>query len=211
MNAMMLDERPSNEGMRSTSIKKHCSRVSIDHERTNNHVGSLGRRLGRHVVHPALGWHLGLSWAPLLSRLRLPGTNVGVVSLLATVIARPWECWSLLSGRRSRHSLPRSWWSRWSRACRRHWKPLALSRLLLLLGTRWVLLLSLLVRLDLPLLLLLRVLVPRPSVAARCSRSHLPLLVLNLPAFALGVEGRVNQMVEVVEAVIHERVLQVII
>jgi hypothetical protein len=144
MNAMMLDKRPSNEGMRSTSIKKHYSRVSIDHERTNNHVGSLGRQLGRYVVHPALGWRLGLSWAPLLSRLRLQGTNVGVVSLLAAVIAGPWECWSLLSGRRSRHSLPRSWWSRWSRACRRRWKPLALSHLLLL-GARRVLLLSLLV------------------------------------------------------------------
>jgi hypothetical protein len=56
-----------------------------------------------------------------------------------------------------------------------------------LLRTRWVLLLSLLVRLDLPLLLLLRVLVPRPSVAASHSRNHLPLLVLNLPAFVLGV------------------------
>jgi hypothetical protein len=160
------------------------------------------------VVHPALGWRLGLSWASLLSRLRLPGTNIGVVSLLAAVIARPWECWSLLSGRRSRHSLPRSWWSRWSRACWRRWKPLALSRLLLV-RTRRVLLLSLLVQLDLP--LLLRVLVPRLSVAASHSRKHLPLLVLNLPAFALGVEGRVNQMVEVVEAVVHERVLQVII
>jgi hypothetical protein len=31
------------------------------------------------------------------------------------------------------------------------------------------------------------------------------------PAFALSVEGRINQMVEVVEAVVHERVLQVII
>jgi hypothetical protein len=29
--------------------------------------------------------------------------------------------------------------------------------------------------------------------------------------FALGVEGRVNQLVEVVEAVVHERILQVII
>jgi hypothetical protein len=55
---------------------------------------------------------------------------------------------------------------------------------------------------DLPLvLLLLRILVPRPGVAARRSRSHLPLLVLNLPALALGVEGSVNQLVEVVEAV----------
>jgi hypothetical protein len=77
---------------------------------------------------------------------------------------------------------------------------------------RRVLLQSLLVRLDLPLLLLmLLVLVPRPGVAARRSTNHLPLLVLNFPAFALGVEGRINQMVEVVEAVVHERVLQVII
>jgi hypothetical protein len=75
-----------------------------------------------------------------------------------------------------------------------------------------VLLLSLLIRLDLPLLLLLLwVLVSRPSVVASHSRSHLPLLVLNLPAFALGVEGRVNQMVEVVKVMVHERVLQVII
>jgi hypothetical protein len=165
------------------------------------------------VVHPALGWRLGLSWAPLLARLRLPGTDVGVVPRLATVKARSWECWSLLPGRRSRHSLPQSWWSRWSRACRRSWKPLTLSRLLLLLRTRRVLLLVLLVLLDLPLvlLLLLRVLVLRLSVAARRSRSHLPLLVLNLPALALGVEGSVNQLVEVVEAVVHERVLQVVI
>jgi hypothetical protein len=41
--------------------------------------------------------------------------------------------------------------------------------------------------------------------------SHLPLLVLNLPALALGVEGSVNQLVEVVETVVHERVLQVVI
>jgi hypothetical protein len=68
----------------------------------------------------------------------------------------------------------------------------------------------LLVRLDLPLLLLL-VLVPRSSVAARRSRNHLPLLVLNLSALALSVEGRVNQMVEVVEAEVQESVLNVII
>jgi hypothetical protein len=60
-------------------------------------------------------------------------------------------------------------------------------------------------------LLLLRVLVPRPGVAARRSRNHLPLLVLNLPALAVGVEGSINQLVEVVEAVVHERVLQVVI
>jgi hypothetical protein len=84
---------------------------------------------------------------------------------------------------------------------------------MLLLRTRRVLLLALLVLLDLPLvlLLLLRVLVPRPGVAARRSRSHLPLLVLNLSVLALGVEGSVNQLVEVVEAVVHERVLQVVI
>jgi hypothetical protein len=68
------------------------------------------------------------------------------------------------------------------------------------------------VLLDLSLvLLLLRVLVPRPGVAARRSRSHLPLLVLNLPALALGVEGSINQLVEVVKAVVHERILQVVI
>jgi hypothetical protein len=61
------------------------------------------------------------------------------------------------------------------------------------------------------LLLLLRVLVPRPGVATSRSRSHLPLFVLNLPALTLGVEGGVNQLVEVVEAVVHERVLQVVI
>jgi hypothetical protein len=55
------------------------------------------------------------------------------------------------------------------------------------------------------------VLVPRPSVAARRSRSHLPLLVLNLPALALSVEGGVNQMVEVDEAEVQERVLNVIV
>jgi hypothetical protein len=60
-------------------------------------------------------------------------------------------------------------------------------------------------------LLLLRVLVPRPGVAARRSRSHLPLLVLNLPALALGVEGSVNQLVEVVKVVVHGRILQVVI
>jgi hypothetical protein len=76
---------------------------------------------------------------------------------------------------------------------------------------RWVLLLSRLVQLKWPLLLLLRVLVSRLSVAARCSKSHLPLLVLNLPALALGVEGGVNQMVKVVEAKVQERVLNMIV
>jgi hypothetical protein len=55
------------------------------------------------------------------------------------------------------------------------------------------------------------VLVPRPSVVARRSRSHLPLLVLNLPALALGVEGGFNQMVEVVEAEVQEGILNVIV
>jgi hypothetical protein len=49
------------------------------------------------------------------------------------------------------------------------------------------------------------------SVAARRRWSHLPLLILNLPALTLGVEGRINQMVEVVEAVVQQRILDVII
>jgi hypothetical protein len=50
-----------------------------------------------------------------------------------------------------------------------------------------------------------------PGVTTRRSRSHLPLLILNLPALALGVEGGIHQLVEVVEAVVHERILQVVI
>jgi hypothetical protein len=49
------------------------------------------------------------------------------------------------------------------------------------------------------------------SVAARRGWSHLPLLILNLPALALGVESRINQLVEVVEAVVQQRILDVII
>jgi hypothetical protein len=49
------------------------------------------------------------------------------------------------------------------------------------------------------------------SVAARRGWSHLPLLILNLPALTLGVEGSINQYVEVVKAVVQQRVLDVII
>jgi hypothetical protein len=49
------------------------------------------------------------------------------------------------------------------------------------------------------------------SVAARRGWSHLPLLILNLPALALGVECSINQLVEVVEAVVQQRILDVII
>jgi hypothetical protein len=112
------------------------------------------------------------------------------------------ECWSLLPGRRSGHSLPRSWWSR------RRWKPLTLSCLLLRTGR---ILLPLLVLLGQPLLLLLWLLISGMSVAARRRWSHLPLLILNLPALTFGVEGSINQMVEIVEAVVQQRILDVII
>jgi hypothetical protein len=92
----------------------------------------------------------------------------------------------------------------------RRWKPLTLSRLLLLLRTRWVLL-PLLVLLGRPLLLLWWRLIAGTSVAARRGWSHLPLLILNLLALTLGVEGRINQLVEVVEAVVQQRILNVII
>jgi hypothetical protein len=49
------------------------------------------------------------------------------------------------------------------------------------------------------------------SVAARRGWSHLPFLILNLPALTLGVEGSINQLVEVVEAVVQQRILDVII
>jgi hypothetical protein len=89
----------------------------------------------------------------------------------------------------------------------RRWKPLTLSRLLLLLRTRWVLL-PLLVLLGRPLLLLWWRLIAGTSVAARRGWS---LLILNLLALTLGVEGRINQLVEVVEAVVQQRILNVII
>jgi hypothetical protein len=154
------------------------------------------------VVHPALSWGLGLSCTPLLSCLRLTRADVGVVPWLAAVEAHPWKCSGLLSRRRSRHSLPLSWWSR------RRWKPLTLSRLLLRTRRK---LLPLLVLLGRPLLLLLWMLIAGTSVAARRGWSHLPLLILNLPALALGVEGSINQLVEVVEAVVQQRILDVII
>src|SRR6185437_5748392 len=120
------------------------------------------------MVHPTLCWYSGLSWAPLLSRLRLPGARVGVVPRLAAVIAGARECWRLLSGRRS--CLPwslrcwRSWGSGMSRRCQ---KPLALARLLLL--SRRVLLR--------PLLVLLGRLEARTGVAARSNWSDLPPLI----------------------------------
>jgi hypothetical protein len=126
------------------------------------------------------------------------------VPRLAAVEAHSWKCSGLLPGRRSGHSLPLSWWSR------RRWKPLTLSRLLLLLRARRKLL-PLLVLLGRPLLLLLRMLIAGASVAARRGWSHLPLLILNLPTLMLGVEGSINQLVEVVEAVVQQRILDVII
>jgi hypothetical protein len=49
------------------------------------------------------------------------------------------------------------------------------------------------------------------SVAARRGWSHLPLFILNFPALTLGVEGSINHLVEVVEAVIQQCILDVII
>jgi hypothetical protein len=97
-----------------------------------------------------------------------------------------------------------SWWSR------RRWRPLTLPCLLLRPGR---ILLPLLVLLGRPLLLLLLLgmLISGPSVAAQRGGSHLPLLILNLPALTLGVEGSINQMVETVEAEVRERILDVII
>jgi hypothetical protein len=126
------------------------------------------------------------------------------VPRLAAVEAYSRKCSGLLPRRRSGRSLPLSWWSR------RRWKPLTLSRLLLLLRTRWKLL-PLLVLLGRPQLRLWWMLIAGTSVAARRGWSHLPLLILNLPALALGVESRINQLVEVVEAVVQQRILDVII
>ena len=103
----------------------------------------------------------------------------------------------------------RSWWSGTNRRCR---KPLALARLLLL--SRRELLRPLLVLLGRPVLLLLVLLgrlEARTSVAAGSNGDNLPLLVLHLQVLALSVERAVNQMVEVVEAEVEQRVLEVVL
>jgi hypothetical protein len=125
------------------------------------------------------------------------------VANLAAVVAGPGKYCSLLPRRRSGRSLPLSWWRR------RRWRPLTLPCLLLRPGR---ILLPLLVLLGQPLLLLLLgMLISGPSVAARRRGSHHPLLILNLPALTLGVEGSINQMVETVEAEVQQRILDVII
>jgi hypothetical protein len=96
-----------------------------------------------------------------------------------------------------------------SRRCR---KPLALTRLLLL--SRRVLLRPLLVLLGRPVLLLLVLLgrlEARTGVAAGSNGSDLPLLVLHLPVLVLRVDSAVKQMVEVVEAEVEQRVLDVVL
>ena len=76
--------------------------------------------------------------------------------------------------------------------------------------SRQVLLRPLLVLLGRPVLLLLvllRWLEARTGVAAGSNGNDLPLLVLHLQVLALSVERAVNQMVEVVEAEVEQRVL----
>ena len=84
--------------------------------------------------------------------------------------------------------------------------PAALSRQVLLRPR-----LVLLGRLVLLLLVLLGRLEVRTSVAAGSNKDNLPLLVLHLQVLALRVERAVNQMVEVVEAEVEQRVLEVVL
>ena len=89
---------------------------------------------------------------------------------------------------------------------------MALTYLLLL--SRQVLLRPRLVLLGRPVLLLLvllRRLEARTSVAAGSNGDNLPLLVLHLQVLALRVERAVNQMVEVIEAEVEQRVLEIVL
>ena len=84
----------------------------------------------------------------------------------------------------------------------------------MLLLSRRVLLRPLLVLLGRPVLLLLvllRRLEARTGVAAGSNGNNLPLLVLHLQVLTLSVERAVNQMVEVVEAEVEQRVLEVVL
>ena len=49
------------------------------------------------------------------------------------------------------------------------------------------------------------------GVAAGSNWSDLPLLILHLPVLALRVERTVNQMVEVIEAEVEQRILDVVL
>ena len=92
--------------------------------------------------------------------------------------------------------------------------PVTLVLTCLLLLSRQVQLRPRLVPLGRPVLLLLvllRRLEARTSVAAGSNGDNLPLLVLHLQVFALSVERVVNQMVEVVEAEVEQRVLEVVL
>ena len=60
-------------------------------------------------------------------------------------------------------------------------------------------------------LVLLGLLEARTSVAAGSNGDNLPLLVLHLQVLALSVECAVNQMVDVVEAEVEQRVLEVVL
>ena len=51
----------------------------------------------------------------------------------------------------------------------------------------------------------------RTGAAAGSNRSDLPLLVHHLPMLALHVERAVNKMVEVIEAEVEQRVLDVVL
>src|SRR6185437_14952399 len=61
------------------------------------------------------------------------------------------------------------------------------------------------------LLVLLGLLESRASVAAGSNGDNLPLLVLHLQVLTLSVERAVNQMVEVVEAEVEQRVLEIVL
>jgi hypothetical protein len=61
------------------------------------------------------------------------------------------------------------------------------------------------------LLLLLGQLEARTSVAAGNNGNDLPLLVLHLPVLSLRVERAVNQMVEVIEVEVEQRILDIVL
>ena len=51
----------------------------------------------------------------------------------------------------------------------------------------------------------------RTSVVAGNNRNDLPLLVLHLPVLSLRVERAVNQMVEVIEVEVEQRILDIVL
>ena len=190
--------------MRSTSIKKYCSRVGVDCKRTKHNVWGFCCSFCRHMVHLALKWcpillveaPLLLLWgvlpSALLLLLPLLRAVVGEVPTVATlvVVSNHWNS-SLIWGRWV--GLP-LWHSSVGRA---------LALILITLTLTCLLLILLLLGL-LTLLVLLLLLVAGAGVAVGGSRVELSFLLFDFPVLLLCKQGTIHQVIEIIVIIVHQ-------